>query len=190
MLNAPSHGRSTLAVSGTLRFPTVLVGYPNRAGAPAAVYDSLMYLTPPTWASYSLRMFYEEISHGRLTLRGQAIGWFAADSARSYYVDACGSDNAVFCAEGRARMRDAFFGALQQGDVDTDFGTFDNDGPDDVPNSGDDDGVVDAVQFVHPDVGGECGGRGFWAHQSGLSAIGGAAFETNDRRPDGSLTHW
>src|SRR5262249_30897212 len=49
---------------------------------------------------------------------------------------------------------------LQAADASVDFRPYDNDGPDGVPNSGDDDGVVDLGMFVHPNQGGECGGGG------------------------------
>jgi hypothetical protein len=38
---------------------------------------------------------------------------------------------------------------------------------------------VDVVQFVQPVVGGECGGRGVWAHKASLSYLGGS-YSTND----------
>ena len=50
-----------------------------------------------------------------------------------------------------------------------DWGRFDNDGPDGVPNSGDDDGYVDVLLVVHPTRGAECGGTDsgnrIWSHQ-------------------------
>ena len=39
-------------------------------------------------------------------------------------------------------------------DDDVDFGQFDNDGPDGIPNSGDDDGYVDGAIFIIPNSGG------------------------------------
>ncbi|MBI4541670.1 MAG: immune inhibitor A, partial [Gemmatimonadetes bacterium] len=56
-------------------------------------------------------------------------------------------------------------------DAAVDFGRYDNDGPDDIPNSGDDDGFVDAVVLLHPEVGGECRAvnpaseASIWAHR-------------------------
>ena len=41
-----------------------------------------------------------------------------------------------------------------------DWGLYDNDGPDGMPNSGDDDGFVDVLSVLHPQRGGECGGPG------------------------------
>ena len=56
--------------------------------------------------------------------------------------------------------------SITQSDVAIDFSQFDNDGPDGIPNSGDDDGYVDLVVFVHPESGGECsaGSTNIWSH--------------------------
>ena len=56
------------------------------------------------------------------------------------------------------------------------------DGPDNVPNSGDDDGTVDLVMFVHPNEGGECGGSEIWSHSFSYSgwAQHGQPFVTDD----------
>jgi M6 family metalloprotease-like protein len=46
------------------------------------------------------------------------------------------------------------------------WGQFDNDGPDGIPNSGDDDGYVDMAIFVHPNSDGACGGNNnIWSHR-------------------------
>ena len=56
--------------------------------------------------------------------------------------------------------------ALKLADADTDFSQYDNDGPDGVPNSGDDDGIVDLVALVHSESGGECiGSNNLWSHR-------------------------
>ena len=55
--------------------------------------------------------------------------------------------------------------ALNGVDGGTDFGQYDNDGPDGVPNSGDDDGFVDFIAIVHPEGGGECGNSNLWSHR-------------------------
>jgi M6 family metalloprotease-like protein len=70
-----------------------------------------------------------------------------------------------------------------------DFGQFDNDGPDGIPNSGDDDGYVDAIVMMHPDVDGACKNKNhaaedaIWAHRfnrSGWSNSDGLPYVTND----------
>ncbi|MBZ0252373.1 MAG: M6 family metalloprotease domain-containing protein, partial [Candidatus Methylomirabilis sp.] len=73
-------------------------------------------------------------------------------------------------------------------DAGVDFGAYDNDGPDGVPNSGDDDGYVDFVAFVHAEAGGECGGANVWSHRFSLSGWGvwnGVA--TDDARAGGGF---
>jgi len=79
------------------------------------------------------------------------------------------------------RMRDYLREAVHLADPHVDFGAYDNDGPDGLPNSGDDDGVVDAVNIEFPEPSGSCpGGPGIWPHFSGLNE------ETDDLRPDGT----
>jgi M6 family metalloprotease-like protein len=100
----------------------------------------------PTWAAElfdparpgSFVHFYDEMSRGRLQVDGQALPrrYTSTRPASAYLATGPG-------ALGR-------FGAfnleiLIQADRDADFGRFDNDGPDGIPNSGDDDGYVDVV---------------------------------------------
>ena len=60
--------------------------------------------------------------------------------------------------------------SLDDGSVD--WGHFDNDGPDGIPNSGDDDGYVDVLAVMHPTPGGECSGgerpNRIWSHRWNL----------------------
>ncbi len=67
-----------------------------------------------------------------------------------------------------------------------DFGQYDNDGPDNVPNSGDDNGVVDAIAFYFLEVAASCGGPGIWPHFYSIGGRVGSDFETNDLRPNGT----
>ncbi|HLB37018.1 MAG TPA: M6 family metalloprotease domain-containing protein, partial [Gemmatimonadales bacterium] len=200
-LNAPALGRtagpSASAVEGDLWVPSILVGFADTdtsaAATPplsrAARYDSVLYTTQPlSGRPYTQRTLYEEMSNGRLQVRGQTYGWMLGGSSpKDYYLEACGSapTNALDCSTGRSRMWQLFTNALRALDTTgVDFGQYDNDGPDGIPNSGDDDGVVDVVQFIQPVVGGECGGRGIWAHKFTLQFIGGS-YVTNDLRPNG-----
>ncbi|GBD32817.1 Immune inhibitor A [bacterium HR33] len=195
LLNAPMLFMATApaALSGVLRVPTILVSFSDvdMSNFPfqAAQYDSLFYTTTPLRGRpYTLRTLYQEMSNGLLTIDGKSYGWVSGNNTRAYYLEACGSTlNALNCATGRSRMWELFTSALQQLDGTVDFGQFDNDGPDGIPNSGDDDGVVDVVQFILPEIGGECGGRGIWAHKHRLDGlrIGGSAYQTNDLSPSG-----
>ena len=79
-------------------------------------------------------------------------------------------------------------------DAAVNFGQYDNDGPDGLPNSGDDDGFVDFVAFVHPERGAECGTNGnIWSHRFSLSGWlaaygeGTGLYTTNDARTGGGF---
>lgn len=180
-LNAPVMGgadqASAAAVAGNLFAPAILIGYADTDTSTLpkpGQYDSIFYTTEPlSGRPYTQRTLYEEMSNGLLHVRGQAYGWMLGTNSQTYYLDACGTTaNALDCGTGRSRMYQLFTSALLTLDDSVDFGQYDNDGPDGVPNSGDDDGIVDVVQFVQPVVGGECPpGRGVWAHKFSISGL-------------------
>ena len=177
------------AVAGTFRIPAVLFGFQDTSvgSLPSPqTYDSLYFgLVPPVGRSYSLRTFYREMSNDSLDIQGAAFGWLLGPNPASFYLAACPGGDATDCPTGRSRLYGLWSTALQVLDAAMDLGQFDNDGPDGVPNSGDDDGEVDVVQFTQPVVGGECGGAGIWAHRWFLSALGGSAFVSSDARAGG-----
>ena len=102
--------------------------------------------TKPSWADDlfdagipgSFTHFYDEMSGGRLRVGGQALPrrYASREAAAAYLAKTPGTqgDFARFNLE-----------ILARADADVDMGRFDNDGPDGVPNSGDDDGYVDIV---------------------------------------------
>jgi len=194
-LNAPvtagAAAAGAAAVAGDLWVPTILVRYSDtdtNALPKPVLYDSVIYTTTPlAGRPYTQRTLYEEMSNGLLRVRGQVYGWSPGANVQTYYLDACGTTvNALDCPTGRSRMHQLFTSALLALDDSVDFGQYDNDGPDRIPNSGDDDSFVDVVQFVQPVVGGECGGRGVWAHKFTLQNIGGL-FISNDAGPKGAI---
>ncbi len=179
------------SLSGTLFLPTVLLAFDDTDTTRlprSSSYDSVFYTADPLpGRPYTVRTLYEEMSNGQLTIGGQTYGWRAAGNSTTYYLDACGLvANALDCTIGRDRMGDAFREAIAGIDAAVDFGIYDNDGLDDAPNSGDDDGVVDVIQFVQPVLGGECGGPGIWAHKYTLDNVGGT-FTTNDPASGGGF---
>ena len=93
----------------------------------------------------SISHFYDTMSLGRLRLRGRVapLQYEASQAAQAYTaVNAVErGDFARFVEE-----------ILQGADADIDFSRFDADGPDGVPDSGDDDGFVDALFIVLPRV--------------------------------------
>jgi M6 family metalloprotease-like protein len=188
-LAALNAGGASTAVTGSLVFPTILFGFqdtPTGSLPDPGLYDALYYgLTPPPGRSYSLRTFYREMSNDSLDLQGTRLGWFLGDSVATWYLAACPDQDPTDCPTGRARLHALFLASLAALDQTTDLGQFDNDGPDGFPNSGDDDGSVDVVQFVQPVIGGECSGPGVWAHRWFLSALGGSAYQSADPRTNG-----
>ena len=86
----------------------------------------------------SFAHFYREMSDGRLHVDGQVLPrrYRSRERAEAYLAESPGSLGQF----GRFNLE-----ILTAVDVDIDFGLFDNDGPDGVPNSGDDDGYVDIV---------------------------------------------
>ncbi|HZL84642.1 MAG TPA: M6 family metalloprotease domain-containing protein [Candidatus Krumholzibacteria bacterium] len=132
----------------------------------------------------SMREHYRDMSYGTFDLQGGVFGWFPlAENGLFYTSDDNGLGTDAASGEAGAFIRHT----LQAADPTTDFRIYDNDGPDNVPNSGDDDGYVDLVMFVHPNEGGECGGSEIWSHSFSYSgwAQHGQAFVTNDMGANG-----
>jgi M6 family metalloprotease-like protein len=127
----------------------------------------------------SLTYFYREISGGRVTLTGNVLPWVRSELTRAEAVGmsmGLGDD-----AQMGAYLNDA----LRRVDATTNFGQFDSDGPDGVPNSGDDDGYVDMAVFQYTDVDASCGGPGPWPHRSAIRGWTGQPFRSDDLRPNG-----
>jgi len=145
-------------VAGTLRMPLILATplgtTPSRAGSD---YQDRFFGSGAGEAS--LTAYYREISHGLLNVTGTVVGWQTLPKSASAY------DPTTASTDKFGRIGDFLLDALTSADSTVDFGQFDNDGRDNVPNSGDDDGYVDVAAFMHPSKGKECGGTGIWAHR-------------------------
>jgi len=130
-------------------------------------------------ATGTLREFYAEASGGRLNIAGDAYPWQRTSVT---LAEAVGNN---FALGTDSHIGDHLLEALTALDASVDFGAFDNDGADNVPNSGDDDGVVDAFAVYFLEVAASCGGPGPWPHFSTISARTGSAFASDDVRPGG-----
>jgi len=172
---APRIAAAQTAVAGSFNVPVLLVHPSNvQPPFPVANYQQTLFApVPPNGKPYTVSTFYQQLSNGLLTLGGTALGWYAAPQTNAYYEDGCNGIGVLnSCPHGGLRLSELFVSALTAADAaGTDWGQFDNDGPDDVPNSGDDDGYVDFVAFVHPDVDGACNTPHIWSHRFVLSAI-------------------
>ncbi len=117
---------------------------------------------------------YLEMSRGALTVSGDVYGWARSSLTISEVV----GTEMGFGAD--ARIGEYLLDALNQLDAEIDFTQYDNDGPDGLPDSGDDDGFVDVITFEYLEVAASCGGPAIWPHRSRVSSRTGEAFETDD----------
>ncbi|GIW52775.1 MAG: hypothetical protein KatS3mg081_2130 [Gemmatimonadales bacterium] len=169
------------AVAGKLPLVVVLGLFADSPEPPFSASDiERAYFTGP--AQYgTIPELYSEMSLGKLQVAGTVLPW-----VRSSLTAAEVSGNSAGLG-GDAKLGQFLLEILALADPAVDFGLFDNDGPDGVPNSGDDDGFVDAVVFQYLERGAHCGGVGPWPHRSRLENRTGAPFATNDPRPGGGV---
>ncbi len=115
--------------------------------------------------------FYSEMSGGKVDFEGDPMGWIRSDVSEA---QATGDQSGLI--SGTAAV---FVANLLSKVTGVDWGQYDNDGPDGVPNSGDDDGWVDALAVIQPSYGAECDQSTdhIWSHKWSLSS-GGAKVDT------------
>ncbi len=123
----------------------------NQRSVPPENIESLLF-SEGTYATGSMRDYYLENSYGMLQVQGQVVGWLRSERTYAYYA---GGRRGLNFEDGDANARGMAAEALRLADPLVDFSRFDNDGPDGIPSSGDDDGYVDALMIVHAGPGSE-----------------------------------
>ncbi|HXI21114.1 MAG TPA: M6 family metalloprotease domain-containing protein, partial [Gemmatimonadales bacterium] len=185
-LNAPGGG--SVRVAGRFILPVIPITFANVAAPyPPADYQQVLFSPAPAPSAYSVTTYYREVSRGSVRIDGQVFGWVTADSSDTYYEDGCNGVGVLQpCPHGGVRFGELLLEALAASDTgQVDWGRFDNDGPDGIPNSGDDDGVVDLVLFLQSEVDGACGTDHLWAHRYDMAAWnGGSGYVTRSPRRD------
>ncbi len=175
------------AVQGTFRVPVLLGLYANSDPVPPfgreAIQDAYFGAGAGT-----ITDFYDEVSGGRVTLLGELVDWVSAPRPdTSYTVDESGLVSGSLGGGGAGN----FVWDLLVLNDEVDWAPYDNDGPDGIPNSGDDDGYVDVLAVIHPTRGGECGGVGsndrIWSHRWALSSAVFREFETSTPSANGGF---
>jgi M6 family metalloprotease-like protein len=160
---------------GTSRVLVILARF--RGGAPAPLTSSEIQAQlfggsrgGPVAESYALA------SGGGFTLRGQVTPWVTSTITTADLslppVPGAPSATTSYITE-----------AIEFVDDETDFGLFDNDGPDGLPNSGDDDGLVDGgVAILNSELNRYCnGGTGRGPHPFAVSRLPvGTRIQTTD----------
>jgi immune inhibitor A len=131
----------------------ILVDFSDKPANPTAYppshYDEMLF-SVGTYPTGSMRDWYLENSYGVFNVTGATTIWLRMPQTYAYYVDGQAGfgtypNNAQKLAED----------AVAAADPTIDFSQYDNDGPDGVPDSGDDDGIVDALFVVHAGLGRE-----------------------------------
>jgi len=167
---------STTAVSpvGSLHVLVVMTRFSDENGseAPKFVVDLFDENFPG-----SLTHFYQEMSRGQFRLDGTVTRrqYESRDPGAAYTASRVGAigDFARFARE-----------VLSSADEEIDLAAFDNDGPDGIPSSGDDDGFVDFIFLIARST-----PTGFFVGEAtGISGLGLASdFVSDDRGSDGRL---
>lgn len=169
--------QASTAVTGPHFVPVLPIAYSDTpVQYPSADFQAVLFgATPPAGRPYTLKSYYEELSHGRIEMNGVVFAPYQHDQTAAYVTDGCKGvsiPGQTSCPRPNAqnrmgRMLIALLDTLSnRPGADTVWHAFDNDGPDGLPNSGDDDGYVDFVTFLQPEVGGECtNSSGIWSHR-------------------------
>ncbi len=180
-----AHTNGNGVLVGDLNMPAFLIVYANTdsaglvANVPRSTLDAKLFGTaaPPP---YSVHTYYLEISNDSLRVNGTVLDWTRVAQNDTYYE---GSSNGL---GGDGNVHELIEEMVAAHDATLDFGQFDNDGPDGVPNSVDDDGFVDAIVLLHPAVDGACvnvyppSASNVWAHRWVYSAWTGFPLATSD----------
>lgn len=151
-----------------LNVVVILIDFPDRAADqvahPVEYYEQLFF-SRGELPHGSVADYFHASSHGRLNLNGVVRGWFTAPEPKSKYLANAGGLEVFYDPDflyARGLVRDA----VHLADPTVNYAHFDNEGPDDVPDSGDDDVVIDGILVVHQ--GGQRGGGssdGFFSMQ-------------------------
>ena len=161
---------------GTLNALIVFASFKGGVDIPVPSYAQ-DFFSPELPGSFS--HFYREMSSGQLDVRGTVIPEFYVSRRESTaYLARRSDENGQY-----ARFTEEI---LRQVDADFDLGEFDNDGPDGVPNSGDDDRTVDYLfvlidEVPHNFLLGKANGI------AGLHPDEGLLYSSNDVSPKGRI---
>lgn len=128
--------RAFVPSQGTVNALLIFAGFQD-GSAGSTIPDFAENLFDPAYPG-SFFQYYDAMSFGRLQVRGAVLPkrYTSAAPASAYVATRSGE---------KGRYGDFVDEILTLVDADSDLGAFDNDGPDGVPNSGDDDARVDYV---------------------------------------------
>jgi immune inhibitor A len=160
----------TTQASGDYRALVILLDFADNPADslnhPPSAYANLLF-SQGTHPTGSMRDYFQEVSRGAFDISGVVTRWYRAPRDYAEYSNGLGGFGGV---PNNAQQMAA--DAVLLADADHDLGDFDNDGPDGIPDSGDDDGMIDALFIVHAGPGGEetADFNDIWSHQWNLPA--------------------
>lgn len=179
------------AVRGDVEVPVFLATFSNTTADPYPS-NNLNEQLFGTFATGTMTEYYSHASGGLLNVLGNVSDWHKLSKDDDYYAgaDVCSqSGNQTSCKPcaglcQNSKLAEMIESIISAADNTTDFSLYDNDGPDGIPNSGDDDGFVDFVAFVHPEAGSECGDsatqKNIWSHRFSYRSLTAKALATED----------
>jgi M6 family metalloprotease-like protein len=167
---------------GVVRLPVILALFSDspEPSFTEGEIDQAVFTGPSDTGTFS--EFYDEVSRGQFSVVGDVFPWVRAGLS---LVEVAGAE---FGLGDDARMNEYLIDAIDLLDPDIDWGLYDNDGPDGLPNSGDDDGMVDVVTVEYLEVAASCGGTGtaaIWPHRFVVRTPEGHPHETQDVSANG-----
>ena len=184
MTEGEADRRGGTSITGTKRILVVPMQWADTPSPPFAATSLETELFDGPWRNGTLNEYYDEVSGGLFTWEGDVQPWTPMNWPGAYYE---GSGNGMNPTTDRTD--EAIYETVSYWDATVDYGAYDNDGPDGIPNSGDDDGYVDVVVFVHPETDGSAGGNSnIWAHHWYLESWGGE-YETMDPAAAPGVSH-
>jgi M6 family metalloprotease-like protein len=164
---------------GTLRM-VVLLGLFSDSPEPAVSAGTVQRQLFGDNPLGNLTQFYREVSRGELNIQGTVLPWVRTSRPRAYVV------GTSFGLGGDAVTGWFLHEVIARQDSTTNFAQFDSDGPDGIPDSGDDDGYVDLAVFQYTERAANCGGiASIWPHRATLTGWLGGAYSTDDMGANG-----
>jgi len=191
-LRAPRDGRMAIFgqydgnVQGTFHLP-VLLGYYPEAGPPAETQAEVQaqFFDGPN-PTGTIDDYFVAASNGRVSILGETLPWRPTSLSQAAVT---GGVSGLGGASRVGEFITQLMVAADDGSID--WGRYDNDGPDGIPNSGDDDGFVDVLGVVHPTHGAECGGSDqddrIWSHRWSLRSATGQFYVTSSPSANGGF---
>lgn len=174
-----------IQIRGTRFIPIFPVRFRNTSAEPFAIADLQRQLFDGPWPTGTMSDYYREVSYGAFTVSGTVQPWRILEHDDVYYEGPDTQAGPCNGACGADKVGELLAETFALNDAAADFRRFDNDGADNVPDSGDDDGYVDFVAIVQPEVGGECTpetgvNRNIWSHRFSYKKLTGQDYITAD----------